>query len=60
MKFMERERKLAIILQKKIYMYAKTKNQKANFKEDTEDRVEQKSFSDKEKVSLLLNFRKEA
>jgi hypothetical protein len=41
-------------------MYAKTKNQKANFKEDTEDRVEQKSFSDKEKVSLLLNFRKEA
>jgi hypothetical protein len=25
MKFMERERKLAIILQKKIYMYAKTK-----------------------------------
>jgi hypothetical protein len=41
-------------------MYVKTKKKnKTNFKEDTEDRVEKKSFSDREKVPLVLNFRKE-
>jgi hypothetical protein len=40
-------------------MYAKNKNKKNNFKEDTEGRLEQKSFSDREMVPLLFNFRKE-
>jgi hypothetical protein len=37
----------------------KTKKQTKYSKEDTEDRLEQKSFSDREMVTLPLNFRKE-
>jgi hypothetical protein len=58
MKFMEKRKKIGNhIAEENIYVCQNQK--KVNFKEGTEDRVEQKSFSYRERVPLLLNFRKE-
>jgi hypothetical protein len=61
MKFMEKRKKIGNhIAEDNIYICQNQKRkQKKNFKENTEDTLEQKSFSDRDMVPFLLNFRKE-